>query len=154
MAFDASNHSSMECSLAALWAIRPWLDGAPDTKIVLHHVHKDVGLDAHSLVHLYATSTRVVLLGALLTPRKWRLPQPCLRTGTFCSGTLSILATTFCASASGAPLSPLPHWGGTLAEGHSALQSPYCSVDACLYWACTNRGICGAVPQGVVPMHV
>ena len=57
--FDASNHSSMECSLAALWAIQPWLDGAPDTKVVLHHIHKDVGLDAHSLVHLYATSTQV-----------------------------------------------------------------------------------------------
>ena len=57
--FDASNHLSMDCSLAALWAIRPWLDEAPDTKIFLHHIHKDVGLDAHSLVHLFATSIRV-----------------------------------------------------------------------------------------------
>ena len=32
---------------------------APDTKVVLHHVHKDVGLNAHSLVHLYITSTQV-----------------------------------------------------------------------------------------------
>ena len=62
--FDALNHSSMECSLAALWAIRPWLDGAPDTKVFLHHILKDVGLDAHSLVHLYATSTRVEAGGA------------------------------------------------------------------------------------------
>ena len=49
----------MEYSLATLWAIRPWLDGTPDTKVVLHHVYKDVGLDAHSLVHLYAISTWV-----------------------------------------------------------------------------------------------
>ena len=62
--FDASNHSSMECSLAALWAIQPWLDDAPDTKVVLHHVHKDVGLNAHSLAHLYATSTRIKAGGA------------------------------------------------------------------------------------------
>ena len=62
--FDASNHSSMECSLAALWAIRPWLDGALDTKVFLHHVLKDVGLNAHSLVHLYATSTWVEAGGA------------------------------------------------------------------------------------------
>ena len=27
--------------------------------MVLHHVHKNVGLDTHSLVHLYTTSTRV-----------------------------------------------------------------------------------------------
>ena len=57
--FDAPNHSSMECSLTALWAIRSWLDGAPDTKVVLHRVHKNVGLNAHSLVHLYATFTWV-----------------------------------------------------------------------------------------------
>ena len=62
--FDTLNHSSMECSLAALWAIQPWLDGAPDTKVILHHIHKDVGLDAHSLVHLYATSTWVEVGGA------------------------------------------------------------------------------------------
>ena len=62
--FDALNHSSMECFLAALWAIRPWLDGAPDTKVFLHHVLKDVGLNTHSLVHLYATSTRIEVGGA------------------------------------------------------------------------------------------
>ena len=57
--FDASNHSSMDCLLAALWAIRPWLNESPDTKVFLHHVHKDVGLDAHSLVHLFAKSPRL-----------------------------------------------------------------------------------------------
>ena len=62
--FNASNHSSMDCSLAALWAIRPWLDEAPDTKVFLHHIHKDMGLDAHSLVHLFATSIQVEAGGA------------------------------------------------------------------------------------------
>ena len=61
--FNASNHSSMDCSLAALWAVCPWLDGASDTKVFLHHVHKDVGLDAHSLVHLFTTSTQVKVGG-------------------------------------------------------------------------------------------
>ena len=46
----------MDCSLAALWTVHPWLDGVPNMKIFLHHVHKDVGLDAHSLVHLFAIS--------------------------------------------------------------------------------------------------
>ena len=62
--FDALNHFSMECSLATLWTIGPWLDGALDTKVVLHHVHKDVGLGAHSLVHLYTTSNWVEAGGA------------------------------------------------------------------------------------------
>ena len=33
-------------------------------KVFLHHVHKDVGLDAHSLVHLFTTSIRVEVEGA------------------------------------------------------------------------------------------
>ena len=62
--FDALNHLSMDCSLAALWAICFWLDGAPDTRVFLHHVHKDVELDAHSLVHIFATFTWVEVGGA------------------------------------------------------------------------------------------
>ena len=33
--------------------------GAPDMNVFLHHVYKDVRLNTHSLVHLYATSIRV-----------------------------------------------------------------------------------------------
>lgn len=57
--FDASSHSSVDCSLTALWAIWLWLDFTPDTKVFFHHVNKDIGLDTHSLVHTYATSVRV-----------------------------------------------------------------------------------------------
>ena len=62
--FGALNHSSMDCLLAALWAIHPWLDGAPDMKVFLHYIHKDMGLDAHSLVHLFTTSTWMEAGGA------------------------------------------------------------------------------------------
>jgi hypothetical protein len=62
--FDVSSHSSQDCSLAALWTIRPWLEKSPDTRVFLHHVNKDVGMDAHSLVHLFATSVRVEAGGA------------------------------------------------------------------------------------------
>ena len=56
---DPSLHSSQVHSLNFLWHVWPWLHGQADTRIVLHYVDKDVGLDMHSLVHLLATSTKV-----------------------------------------------------------------------------------------------
>ena len=57
--FNASNHSSIDYSLAALWAIQLWLDATPDMRIILHHINKDIGMDVHSLVHFFMTSIRV-----------------------------------------------------------------------------------------------
>ena len=62
-AVDPSLHSSQVHSLNFLWHVWPWIHGRVESRIILHYVDKDVGLDIHSLVHMLATSVKVEVGG-------------------------------------------------------------------------------------------